>query len=145
LTGAFTAGIGSRADAELYTRCVANSSDFEWDTEREENLVDFGGIYDVRLARRIIKGSPRPVMNRPTEGEWGEFFEDALDSTKLKEHVDWSKVDDSVPVIAVQEPGGGIIIDGHHRLKKRIDRGADTVPMVQLTMEETKLVRRPLG
>jgi hypothetical protein len=124
---------------------VANSSDFEWDTERAEKLVDFGGTYDVKLARRIIKERPRPVLDRPTDGGWGEFFKDALDSAKLNEHVDWSKVDDSVPVIAVQETGGGIIIDGHHRLKKRIDRGADSVPMVLLTEEETKLVRRPLG
>lgn len=124
---------------------VGDSSAFQWNSDRDEQFVDFAGLYDLREARRIIQERPRPVEEWATTGTKGELLRDAIESTRLKDDVDWNMVNDDVPIIFAKEPGGGIIIDGHHRLKKRLDRGAETVPVVVLSEEETNQIRRPWG
>ena len=127
----------------MVVRNPKSSAEFAWDLEREEVFMDplGGGSYDIREAKRIIVATPREVKQWPTTGGYLDYLQDAVEGAKQKPGIDPALVDDELPLIATSERDGGIIIDGHHRLKKRLDRRATNVPVVILTGEETERVR----
>ncbi len=117
---------------------AGQSSDFEWKPRLSERALLGNVQFDVAKAKELIKASPRAVeMKSPS------VFKPAYYLLDIK--VDWEKAkaaDLRVPVIAGTHEGKAIIIDGWQRYAMAIRTNQAEIPVVTLTEEELKQVRR---
>ena len=117
------------------------SSEFEWDVARNECTQELFEQYDVQGAKKFIKAGPRPVEQLDLV-KYRDFFNDYLEEVRFRQGVDWAKVDTEVPIIfGRDQEGRKFPIDGRHRLKKALDDGLSTIPIVCLTKDETENIR----
>ena len=116
------------------------SDEYVWDLERPEMSQEVFERYDVRAAKRLISANPRSTeiidLNK-----YRPVFEEYLAGVKLKDDIDWSLIDTSLPVIFTRTPEGKSPIDGRHRLAKALKDNEDHILGVFLTEEETKQVK----
>lgn len=125
------------------------SSDFEWHQvrDRDGDLVEEiweAGEYEfnIRRAKRIIKKTPRPIVQVKTAQFLG-VLELMVILVPEEERVEY---DPSFPVIiGTMRRGGLVLIDGWHRLDLAIRVGLQEIPAVVLTKEETAKIRRRVG
>lgn len=117
---------------------MADSSTIDWQPRLGENFVYAGKHYDIAKAKDIIKTTPRPIENKPLSAFKSMYYEAVK--------IDWDKAektDPTIPVIAVTEAGGKLVlIDGWHRYAKALRTRLAEIPVVALTEEETAKVRR---
>jgi hypothetical protein len=117
------------------------SSDFDWDVARNERTQELFEKYDVQGAKKFIKAGPRPVEQLDLV-KYKAFFNDYLQEVQFRPNADWAKVDTAVPIIfGRDQEGRKFPIDGRHRLKKALDDGLPTIPIVCLTKDETESIR----
>jgi hypothetical protein len=120
---------------------TAMSSDFDWDIDRNERTQELLEQYDVQRAKQFIKENPRPIEQLDL-AKYRDFFTDYLEGVKFRDNADWAKVDTAVPIIfGRDEQGRKFPIDGRHRLKKALDDGLPTIPIVSLSKDETQSIR----
>src|SRR5260370_834510 len=120
------------------------SSDFEWNLERSEvatarldppyNYQE----YDVRKAKRLIVEAPRAVKELDLL-HYGEWLQDQLQYCDVSPTL--SQVDLGLPVIFGRLPAGNLPLDGWHRIKKALETGAKSLPVIYLSEEETEAIR----
>lgn len=117
---------------------MADSSTIDWQPRLGENFVFAGKHYDIAKAKELIKATPRPIENKPLSTFKSMYYEAVK--------IDWDKAektDPAVPIIAVTEAGGKLVlIDGWHRFAKALRTRLTELPTVTLTEEETLKVRR---
>src|ERR1700744_4650612 len=113
------------------------SSQIDWQPRLGEQFVYSGKHYDLAKAKELIKATDRPVEKRPLSQFKGMYYEAVK--------IDWDKAektDTGIPVIVATEEGGKVIlIDGWHRYAKALRTRLTEIPCVVLSEEETKQVR----
>ena len=118
---------------------MADQSDqIDWQPRLGEQFVYAGKHYDLAKAKELIKATPRPVEKRPISQFKAMYYEAVK--------IDWDKaekMDTEIPLIVATEEGGKfVLIDGWHRYAKSLRLRAAEVPVVVLTEDETKSIRR---
>ena len=117
---------------------MADSSQTDWQPRLGEQVILSGTHYDIAKAKEIIKAATRPVEMRPLGQFKGMYYEAVK--------IDWDKAektDITIPAIVATEEGGTpVLIDGWHRYAKCLRTRQTEIPAVVLTEEETKKVRR---
>jgi hypothetical protein len=114
------------------------SSQVEWQPRLGEQFLFAGKRYDLAKAKELIKAAPRAVDKKPLSAFKTMYYEAVK--------IDWEKAektDPSIPAIAATEEGGKILlIDGWHRYAKALRTRLTEIPVVVLTEDETKSIRR---
>ena len=117
---------------------MADSSETDWQPRLGEQFIFGGRHYDLAKAKGLIKGAARPVENKPLSLFKSMYYEAVK--------IDWDKAektDPAIPFIVATEEGGKLVlIDGWHRFAKALRMRLTEVPTVVLTEEETKQVVR---
>ena len=117
---------------------MADSSATEWQPRLGEQFILSGTHYDLAKAKELIKATPRPVEMKAL----GLFKTIYYEGVKI----DWDKAektDITIPgIVATGEGGKLVLIDGWHRYAKCLRTRQTEMPVVILTEEETKKVRR---
>jgi hypothetical protein len=117
---------------------MADSSATDWQPRLGEQFIFGGRHYDLAKAKDLIKAAVRPVEAKPLSLFKAMYYETVK--------IDWDKAektDPAVPVIVATEEGGKLLlIDGWHRYAKALRMRLTEIPAVTLTEEETKLIRR---
>ena len=117
---------------------MAESSETDWQPRLGEQFMFAGKRYDLAKAKELIKATPRPVENKPLLTFKTAYYEGVK--------IDWEKAektDPAIPAIAATEEGGKLLlIDGWHRYAKALRTRLTEIPVVVLTEEETKSIRR---
>ena len=117
---------------------MADSSSIDWQPRLGEQFVYAGHHYDLAKAKELIKATPRPIENKPLSAYKPMYYEAVK--------IDWDKAektDPAIPVIVATEEGGkAVLIDGWHRYAKGLRMRLTEIPTVTLTEEETKKIRR---
>ena len=117
---------------------MADQSDqIDWQPRLGEQFIYSGKHYDLAKAKEMIKATPRPVEMRPLAHFKSMYYEAVK--------IDWDKAektDTAIPLIVATEEGKSVLIDGWHRYAKALRNRATEVPVVVLTEDETKSIRR---
>ena len=116
---------------------MADSSETEWTPRLGEQFTFDGKHYDLAKAKGIIKDVPRPVEAKPLLMFKGMYYQAVK--------IDWDKAEKTnpaIPAIAATEGGKLILLDGWHRYAKLLKARATEIPVVTLTEDETKSIRR---
>ena len=117
---------------------MADKSDqIDWQPRLGEQFVFAGKHYDVAKAKDLIKAAPRPVEPRPTVQFKSMYYEAVK--------IDWDKAektDPTIPIIVATEEGKPVLIDGWHRYAKALRTRLTELPVITLTEDETKSIRR---
>ena len=117
---------------------MADSNTIEWQPRLGEQFQFSGRHYDLAKAKDLIKAAPRPIEPKPL-GLFKSMYYEAV-------KIDWDKAektDPAIPVIVATEEGGKLVlIDGWHRYAKALRTRLTEIPTVTLTEEETKQIRR---
>jgi hypothetical protein len=118
---------------------MADQSDqIDWQPRLGEQFIYAGKHYDLAKAKGLIKATPRPVEKRPMAQFKAMYYEAVK--------IDWDKAektDPEIPLIVATEEGGKfVLIDGWHRYAKALRMRLTEVPVVVLTEDETKSIRR---
>jgi hypothetical protein len=116
---------------------MADSSATDWQPRLGEQFIHGGTRYDLAKAKELIKATPRPVEMRPLAQFKGMYYEAVK--------IDWDKAektDPAIPAIAATEGGKVILIDGWHRYAKALKQRLAEIPVVVLSEDETKSIRR---
>lgn len=117
---------------------MPDSSSIDWQPRLGENFIYARVHYDIAKSKEIIKATPRPIETKPLAAFKAMYYEAVK--------IDWDKAektDPAIPLIAVTEAGGKLIlIDGWHRYAKALRTRIAELPVVILTEEETTKVRR---
>jgi hypothetical protein len=117
---------------------MAEQSDqIDWQPRLGEQFIYAGKHYDLAKAKDLIKATPRPVEMRPLS-QFKTMYYEAV-------KIDWDKAektDPAIPLIVATEDGKPVLIDGWHRYAKSLRLRATEVPVVVLTEDETKSIRR---
>ena len=113
------------------------SNQIEWLPRLGETFIHGVTRYDLAKAKALINATPRPVEMRPLAQFKAMYYE----SVKI----DWDKAektDPAIPAIVATEGGNPILIDGWHRYAKALRMRLTEIPVVVLTEEETKQIRK---
>jgi hypothetical protein len=118
---------------------MANQSgDIDWQPRLGEQFLFAGKRYDLAKAKELIKANPRPVEPKPLSTFKSMYYEAVK--------IDWDKADKtdtSIPVIvATEEAGKSVLIDGWHRYAKALRLRLTEIPAVVLSEDETKQIRK---
>jgi len=117
---------------------MAESSETDWQPRLGEQFIFAGKRYDLAKAKELIKATPRPVEMKSLLTFKAAYYEAVK--------IDWEKAektDPSTPAIAATEEGGKLLlIDGWHRYAKALRTRMTEIPVVVLTEDETKSIRR---
>jgi hypothetical protein len=116
---------------------MAESSETEWQPRLGEQFIHGTTRYDLAKAKDLIKATPRPVEMRPLSQFKSMYYEGVK--------IDWDKAektDPAIPCIAATEGGKNILIDGWHRYAKALKQRLTEIPVVVLTEDETKSLRK---
>lgn len=116
---------------------MADSSETNWEPRLGEQFTYAGKHYDLAKAKGLIKATPRPVEPKPL-ATFNSMYYEAV-------KIDWDKAektDPAIPVIAGTEEGKLILLDGWHRYAKAKRMRLTEIPVVTLTEDETKSIRR---
>jgi hypothetical protein len=117
---------------------MAESSETDWQPRLGEQFIFAGKHYDLAKAKALIKAAPRPVESKPL-GLFKAMYYEAV-------KIDWDKAektDPAIPLIVATEEGGKLVlIDGWHRYAKALRTRLAEIPTVTLTEDETKQITR---
>ncbi len=116
---------------------MADSSETDWQPRLGEQFTFAGKHYDLAKAKELIKAASRPVEAKPLGMFKGMYYEAVK--------IDWDKAektDPTIPFIAATEEGKLVLIDGWHRYAKALRTRLLEIPVVALTEDETKSIRR---
>jgi hypothetical protein len=117
---------------------MADSSSIDWQPRLGEQFIFAGRHYDLAKAKELIKATPRPIEVKPLSLFKSMYYEAVK--------IDWDKAEKTDPaipaIVATEEGGKPVLIDGWHRYAKALRTRLTEVPTVALTEEETKKIRR---
>jgi hypothetical protein len=117
---------------------MADQSDkIDWQPRLGEQFVHANKRYDLAKAKELIKAAPRPIEMSPLARFKSMYYEAVK--------IDWDKAertDPTIPLIVATEEGKPVLIDGWHRYAKALRTRLTEVPIITLTEEETKQIRR---
>src|SRR6185503_9180464 len=116
---------------------MADSSATDWQPRLGEQFTYAGKHFDLAKAKELIKATPRPVEMHPL-AQFKPMYYEAV-------KIDWDKAekpDPAIPSIVATVEGKPVLIDGWHRFAKSLRARAAELPVVVLTEEETKQIRR---
>jgi len=134
--------------AESPTRRYRWSSEVPWDLHRRERFQCGVLGFDVRLAKERLQRHPVRVQYEPID-RLAAWVRDPSDprSGPFAGHVDIEKLpraDPDLPLIFVETPVGGFLVDGHHRLERGRRQGRTEFPVAVLRdPEDGKAISRP--
>jgi hypothetical protein len=113
------------------------SSEIDWQPRLGEQFLFAGKRYDLAKAKEQIKATPRAVEKKPLSAFKSMYYEAVK--------IDWEKAertDPGIPGIVGTEEGKAILLDGWHRYAKALRMRLTEIPVVVLTEEETKAIRK---
>ncbi len=120
---------------------ASQSSEIEWQSRVGELFVFAGVRYDLARAKELIKATPRPIEMKSIALFKSMYYEAVK--------IDWDKAektDTAIPAIVATEAAEGgpklVLIDGWHRYAKALRTRLTEIPVVLLTEEETKQIRK---
>ncbi len=103
---------------------AAQSSEIDWQPRLGEQFLFAGKRFDLAKAKDLIKATPRAVEMRPLSQFKAMYYEAVK--------IDWDKAektDTAIPVIVATEEGGKVIlIDGWHRYAKALRTRLTEIP-----------------
>lgn len=122
---------------EPLTQC--RSCDFTWDTTREEFAKDDYFQYDIRLAKTLIKATPREVFQLPII-QFRPILAYKIARHRFRSAAHPLCVDLAHPLIFAVQTDGQVLIDGRHRIRTALAGRIEHLNCVFLTADESARV-----
>lgn len=131
-------GVSWEAKAENY-----KNNQYGFNLDKYEVFIYHGIEYDVRRAKILLAENPRNTINFPVDSVSYYIRSGAINTAITPENASSQEnIDLGFPIIGVYTNDSEIPwpIDGWHRLAKAHYLNIETLPMLVLSKEETKLI-----